>query len=172
MDLATHQRALLGLMRSSYQVSEGDDDYLQQVAVSRDLEEARGNVYLWRVYVLERTCVLTMALLRQKDLLAPVLQDFIRGHNVSPFREYQPLAFLAALADHPDALLVSVSQFELALIKVREGDPASYCVHWHTDPLPVLGCLAQDAPLGGMARGAYRTRVSGALAQLFEIESA
>jgi hypothetical protein len=170
MDLAVHQRILLGLVRSSYQVGPDDDDYYHRVAASKDLEEARGNIFLWRVFVLERTCVLTVALLRQRQRLAPVLHAFIRGHNISPFREFQPPAFLASLANDPDHLVASVSQFELALMKVRDGDPCSHEVSWQVEPHGVLMSLARDAKLPEPTVGAYTTRVSGALPFLFEIE--
>jgi hypothetical protein len=172
MDLASHQRILLGLIRSNYEVGRDDEDYFQLVARSPDLEEARGNIFLWRVYVLERTCVLTVALLRQRDLLDTALQAFIRSRNVSPFREYQPTLFLASLAAHPDPLVVSVSQFELALMKVREGDTKDYAVAWQVDPRPVLHCLAQDLPVNsGEPVGSYIARLSGSLPKLFEIDA-
>ncbi len=171
MELAGHQRILLGLMRENYQVGPDDEPYFHRVAASPDLQEARGNVLLWRVYVLERTCVLTVALLRQAGTLEARLQAFIRSHNVSPFREYQPLAFLASLAGDPDPLLVSVSQFELALMKVREGDPACYEVPWQADPHQILHCLAQGQPLQPAQPGnAYLTRIAGHFPQLFVIE--
>jgi hypothetical protein len=173
MDLAGHQRILLGLMRANYKLRHDDEPYFHRVARSPDLQEARGNVLLWRVYVLERTCVLTVALLRQRAMLESCLQGFIRSHNVSPFREYQPLAFLASLAHHPDPLLVSVSQFELALMKVREGDPADYVVPWQADPHMVLHCLAQDRPLVlPPESSSYLTRIAANLPQLFVIEAA
>jgi hypothetical protein len=172
MDLAGHQRILLGLMRANYKPRQDDEPYFHRVARSPDLQEARGNVLLWRVYVLERTCVLTVALLRQRAMLESCLQGFIRSHNVSPFREYQPLAFLASLARHPDPLLVSVSQFELALMKAREGDQGSYVVPWQTDPYSILHSLAQDLPLDlTSGQGRYLTRVSATLPQLFVIEA-
>ena len=170
MDLASHQRILLGLMRASYQPGAGDAPYYHRVAASIDLQEARGNVYLWRVYVLERTCVLTVALLRQRGLLETALQAFIRQQNISPFREYQPLAFLAFLAGHGDPLAVSVSQFELALIKVRAGDPGRHVVDWDRDPAPVLHALAQGtAPPEPGGPEPHRTEVAGHLPHLFEI---
>lgn len=172
MDLASHQRTLLGLMRATFEPGLGDAPYYHRVAASIDLQEARGNVYLWRVFVLERTCVLTVALLRQRDLLEHALQAFIRQQNISPFREYQPLAFLAFLAGHADPLVVCVSQFELAMMKVREGDEGSYAVDWHCDPAPVLHALAQGAPLPAPGQAAvHRTTVSAALPYLFEINS-
>ena len=74
MDLADHQRKLLGLVRSSYQVRADDDAYIHNVAQSEDLEEARRNIFLWRIYVLERTAALTFTLLKQRNpqsLLGP-----------------------------------------------------------------------------------------------------
>src|SRR4051794_40541097 len=123
MNLATQQRKLLGLIRSNYDVQpDDDDDYLQQVARSRELVEARRNIFLWRLWVLERTCVLTYNLLKQRHLLEGLLSDFMAQHNVSPFRETQAPAFLEHVSGHQDRLIASVAQFELALLKVRDGD--------------------------------------------------
>lgn len=170
MDLARHQRIMLDLMRDSFQPDAVEAPYFHRVAFSPDLQEARGNVYLWRVYVLERTCVLTMALLRQRGLLEPALQAFIRRRNISPFRESQPLAFLAFLGGHADPLVVSVSQFELALMKVREGDPGRHIVDWSYDPAPILHALAQGlAPPAPLVPVLHRTVVAGGLPHLFEI---
>ncbi|QYF94614.1 hypothetical protein KY495_05285 [Massilia sp. PAMC28688] len=169
--LANHQRILLGLIRDTYTPRPHDDAYFHHVAASADLQEARGNIFLWRVYVLERTCVLTVELLRQRGELDTTLRSFMRTCNLSPFREYQPLAFLEALADHGDALLVSVSQFELALLKVRAGAPGTYRVAWTVDPHGVLHCLAQRLPFLACIDGCrYVTTVAGALPHGFTVE--
>ncbi len=171
MDLATHQRALLGLIRSTHEVDAAADAYFHRVAASEDLKEARGNIFLWRVYVLERTCVLTVALLRQRRRLDAALQEFIRMRNISPFRELQPLAFLEFLADDADALVVSVSQFELGLTKVREGDSSSRVVHWRQEPRRILKALAENAPIDAEScDGTYLTRLSRDLPYLFDVE--
>lgn len=170
MDLASHQRILLGLMRATYQPGTEDAPYFHRVATSVDLREARGNVHLWRIYVLERSCVLTVELLRQGALLDEALQAFIREQNISPFREYQPLAFLDFLAGHEDPLVVSVSQFELALMKVREGDPCRYFVDWSYDPAPILHALAQGKALPDTAPPElHRIEIGMDLPHLFEI---
>jgi hypothetical protein len=169
--LANHQRILLGLIRDTYVPRPGDDAYFHHVAASPDLQEARGNIFLWRVYVLERTCVLTVELLRQRGELDATLRSFMKTCNLSPFREYQPLAFLEALADHGDALLRSVSQFELALIKVRAGDPGTYRVEWTVDPHGVLHCLAQRLPFFACVDGCrYLTTVAGKLPHGFTVD--
>ncbi len=172
MDLATHQRKLLGLLRSTCEVRSDDDAYLRTVAQSKDLEEARRNIFLWRIYVLERTAALTFTLLKQRGLLQETLSAFITQHNISPFRETQAPAFLEALGRHHDTLVASVAQFELALLRVREGDPASYVVHWSVEPHAILNSLARGIPLEGEAPiGAYRIVISRDLPHQFQIMS-
>lgn len=172
MNLASHQRILLGLIRSNYQVRAGDDDYFHKVSQSRDLEEARGNIFLWRVYVLERACILTFTLLKQRNLLKHELDAFITQHNISPFRETQPPDFLAALSSHNDPLIASVAQFELALWKVKQGDPGSYTVNWSIEPHTVLHNLAKNLPLDEetLAKGNYQIQISNDLPFLFQID--
>ena len=170
MDLAVHQRKLLGLFRSTYQVSANDDAYIQQVARSGDLEEARGNIFLWRVWVLERTAPLTFRLLKRRDILQETVSAFISGHNISPFRETQAPAFLKALSDHPDSLIASVAQFELAFFKVRMGDPGRYVVRWSVEPHSILNCLARDVPFEDkILERAYEIHLSRELPSHFRI---
>jgi hypothetical protein len=170
MELATQQRKLLGLFRSSYQASAVDDEYIQRVALSRDLAEGRKNIALWRIWVLERTCALTVNLLRRKGLLGRSLNAFITKENISPFRETQAPAFLESLSVHPDKLVACVAQFELALMKVRAGDERTYTIAWHVEPCSTLHCLAKDMPLHEEAvEGSYEVRLNGDLPGLFEI---
>jgi hypothetical protein len=158
-------------MRATYQVRAEDDGYFHRVAASRDLEEARGNVLLWRVYVLERTCVLTVALLCQQQRLSSVLQEFIRRQNISPFREFQPRAFLAFAGDDEDGLTASVAQFELALSKAREGESGRFVVRWDVEPGAVLKALAEGEPLSAtLASDPHVAFIDRDLPGLFTIE--
>jgi len=171
MDLASHQRALLGLIRTGALPAPADDPWLQRVATSPDLAEARRNIFLWRVYVLERSCVLSVALLRQRQALGHVLQAFIAGHNVSPFREFQPRAFLAFLATQDDALVAAVARFEQALAAVDEGDTTVHTVAWPVDPHPVLHALAHGLPLPAVLPPApWTARVHHALHGRFVLQ--
>jgi hypothetical protein len=146
------------------------DGYIQKVAQSRDLEEARRNIFLWRVWVLERTCVLTFRLLKQRKLLEKCLEVFITQHNISPFRETQAPDFLEAMSSYPDSLIASVAQFELALIKVRQGDSRSYVVAWNVEPHTVLNSLAKDIPLDDdFLEGEYEITVSRGIPSQFQI---
>ena len=172
MNLAIHQRKLLSLFRCSYQPAADDDAYIQKVAQSKDLEEARRNIFLWRIYVLERTCFLTFTLLKRRNLLQEALSAFIARRNISPFRETQAPAFLEALQTHPDKLIASVAEFELALRKVRNGDPGFYVVRWNVEPHGILHSLARDIPLDEKLReGAYEIFVSRDLPGQFQIAS-
>ena len=172
MDLAAHQRKLLGLFRCTYQARADDDAYIQKVAQSKDLEEARRNIFLWRIYVLERTCILTFTLLKRRNLLEETLSAFIMQNNISPFRETQAPAFLESLSGHHDSLIASVAQFELALMKVRHGDPGSYAVPWNVEPHVILNSLARDIPLEAKPReGPYQILVSRDLPSRFQIVS-
>jgi hypothetical protein len=120
--------------------------------------------------VLERTAVLTFALLRQRNLLTEAVLHFIGGHNISPFRETQAPTFLAMLANHDDCLIASVAQFEFALLRVRQGDPDSYVIPWNVDPHNILHSLATDVGLEDeVPRGAFKTIVSRNLPYQFEI---
>lgn len=170
MDLAMHQRKLLGLFRSTYEVCTDDDPYIRTVAQSKNLEEARRNIFLWRLYVLERSCVLTFTLLKQRNLLEEALNAFIARRNISPFRETQGPDFLEMLCGHQDGLVASTAQFELALMKVKQGDPCSYVVPWKVDPVVILNCLARNVPLeAGVPEGDYQILISQDLPALFQV---
>jgi hypothetical protein len=170
MDLATHQRKLLGLFRSNYEVRPDDDAYLQRIARSKDLEEARGNIFLWRVWVLERTAPLTFSLIKRRHRLQETVCAFINGHNISPFRETQAPAFLRALSGHHDSLIASVAQFELALLRVKQGDPGVYVVRWEVEPHTILNSLARGLPLeDNVPKGAYEIHISRELPSQFQI---
>jgi hypothetical protein len=170
MDLATHQRKLLGLIRSTYQVNSHDDAYMQSVARSKDLEEAWRNIFLWRVYVLQRSCVLTFRLLKRRQVLDEAVSAFIAQRNISPFRETQGPAFLEMLSGHPDAIIASVARFELALNKVRQGDSRSYTIPWNVEPNSVLNSLAKDIPIeDSVPEGRYEIVVSCDVPSLFQI---
>lgn len=170
MKLATQQRKLLSLLRSTYDATEDDDPYIRSVAGSADLLEARRNILLWRIYVLERMCPLTFELLRSRNRLEETVDAFINQRNISPFRETQAPDFLDMLASDGDDLVASVAQFELALTHSRDGAPGEYVTPWKVEPSSILNSLARKVPLDeDVPRGNYQTVVSRDLPSLFEI---
>ena len=164
---------MLGLFRATYRVSEDDEPYIRRVAQSRDLQEARGNVLMWRVYVLQRTCPLSFALLQRRGLLRQAIESFIAQCNISPFRETQAPAFLELLSGHADRLIAQVAQFERALVLVRQGDPSSHTINWSVEPGVVLHSLASDLPLPDeLAEGHWHVLVARDLPGWFRIDPA
>src|ERR1700721_4111477 len=95
MDLATQQRKLLRLFRGTYRLFSDDDNYISRVAQSNHLQEGRRNILLWRIYVLERTCALTVTLLRQRNILEETVSAFIEENNFSSSQEQRPIVFWA-----------------------------------------------------------------------------
>jgi hypothetical protein len=170
-DLARHQRTLLALMRSAAPPEPEDDPYFHRVATSADLAEARRNVLLWRVYVLERSCVLTVALLRRRRTLGVTLQEFIASHNLSPFREFQPRDFLSWLSASGDPLLAALASFEIAFTAIREGDTTAHEVAWPVDPHTVLDALTLGKPLAEpLVQEAWIARLDHALPGSFLLQ--
>jgi hypothetical protein len=74
------------------------------------------------------------------------------------------------LSAHDDALIASVAQFELALMKVRQGDSSSYTVSWNVEPHSILNSVAKDLPLDDcVPKGQYQILISRELPSLFQI---
>jgi hypothetical protein len=123
------------------------------------------------VFVLERMCPLTFALLKSRRALGDLVDVFIRERNISPFRETQAPDFLDMVSAHPDRLLASVAGFERALMRVREGESGPFEVTWKVDPYVVLHRLARQQPLDeSIQEGAWRVVVSPQEPGLFSIE--
>ena|SRR6185295_19753328 len=172
MQLAAHQRKLLDLIRSGRVPDRSDDPYIQRVAASDDLKEAQRNIFLWRVYVLERTAPLTFTVLKQRELLRSAIGEFIGTCNVSPFRETQAPAFLDLMSRHDDSLVASVAQFELAFLRVRQGDAGHFVVRWNFEPTTILNELARGLPVSIDApRGDYQVVISRELPYQFKVIS-
>ncbi len=171
MTLAAQQRKLLGLLRSTYDGGADADSYIRTVSASADLLEARRNILLWRIYVLERMCPLTFALLRFRGQLGDLVDAFIRQRNISPFRETQAPEFLDMLSTHPDHLVASLAQFEGAVMRVRAGASGPYAIAWKLDPHSVLLSLANKLPIDEhVAEGEWLIVVSRQESGLFRIE--
>ncbi len=170
MTLAAQQRTLLGLLRSTYDGRHDDDPYIRAVAASADLREARRNILLWRVYVLQRTCPLTFALLKSRGQLGDAVEAFINECNISPFRETQAPDFLDRLSTQPD-LVGAIAQFERALMRVRDGAPGPFVIPWTIDPHPILYNLATHRALDEqIAVGEWQIVVSPGEPGLFRID--
>lgn len=170
MELATLQRQLLGLIKFNYQPSDDDDPYIRAVAQSEHLEVLREIVIWWRAYGLQRYCPLTSTLLKRRQLFDDAVRLFISKCDISPFIEKLGPTFLEEMSDYEDSLVASMAQFELALIKVKKGDPSEYLVAWQYEPYTLLNALLNDSPLDlESAAGQYQTIISHDLPQTFQV---
>jgi hypothetical protein len=172
MDLASLQRQLLRLIKSTYRISEDDDPYIYTVAKSPQLELVREIISQWRFYDIERTCSLTSALLKRLKLFDEAVRTFIGERRLSPFVEELGAAFLEEMTKHDAPLVAAVARFELALIKVKRGDPNDYVVDWDRDPYAVLHSLLDDVSMdeSKSPNGFYRTVISYKFQDFFIVQ--
>jgi hypothetical protein len=170
MSLASHQRKLLGLIKSTYEGSNDEDPYIREVTGSTNLEVMREIATWWRALNIERYCVLTTSLLKSWDIFERTVEEFAKTREPSRFIECLGTQFLEEMGQHENHLISSVARFELALIRVQGGDTGKHVVDWQHDPAVVLDKLLCGAPLGeGISGGYYRTIVSNEEPGLFRI---
>ncbi|HEX6293460.1 MAG TPA: hypothetical protein VFZ66_30040 [Herpetosiphonaceae bacterium] len=168
MELALLQRQLLGLIKATYQPTEADEPYIQMVAQSPQLELVSEIARWWQTFGIIRACPLTSTLLQQRGSFEPTAHAFLGSRDVSPFVDRLGLTFLEAMSQHDDALIAAVARFELALLRVKGGSPATYTVEWRHEPYAVLYSLLQKQPLDESGiQGHYQTLVSGQIPGLF-----
>jgi hypothetical protein len=170
MDLATLQRQLRDLIKGTYQAADTDHPYLRALAGSPHVALVQEIIASWRVFSLTQFCRLTTAVLQHRDLLKTLVPAFIRATPSSPFMEEFGTAFLQAMSVYPDSLIASVAQFELALIRVQQGNSEEHVVTWEYDPTLVLRCLLYGQALNeSQARGLYQTIVAQGLPGRFRV---
>jgi hypothetical protein len=171
MNYAEHQRKLLAMIKGTYSTSTADDPYLRRVADSEGLAIAREVATFWRIYDMERYCVLTSRLLKARGVYEETVDAYVRTHALSAFINEVGESFLLSLAEGADSMLAEVARFELALTRVKRGDPASYTLEWEHDPARVLACLVQEIPIEPVdAAGRARVVVSAGIPGGFRIE--
>jgi hypothetical protein len=170
MELATLQRQLRDLIKGTPIAGAVADPYIEQVAQSAALPVLQEIIALWRGYDLDRTCVLTVTLLRHRGLFQSAIRQVASQGALSPYIDAFSAQFLAAASQLHDPLVASVARFELALQQVRRGDEATYVVDWPCEPYAVLqALLAGDAVPESPDQQPHRTTIARALPRLFSV---
>ena len=127
-------------------------------------------VFLWRAYDLEHYCVLTAKLLKRNGIFDETVCAFIQNMSNSPFIEKLGITFLEEMSHHNDPLIASLAQFEAALLRVKQGDPATYTIEWRCDPYRLLESILNNSPFDGESQySEYRTIVSSETPGLFHV---
>jgi hypothetical protein len=170
MDLAEHQRKLLSMIKGTYHASERDDPYLQAVDGSEHLEMVREIATWWRIFDLERYCILTTRLLKQRGEYEARVDRFVKTHTISPFINELSESFLKDLGGTEDRLVGEVALFELALTRVKRGDPSTYTLDWVHNPVAVLTGIVKGTDFEeDEASGNYRVTVGANLPGMFSV---
>jgi hypothetical protein len=171
MDLETLQRHLLSLIKNTEFTNE-DDPYLYLVQHSKHLKVMRSIIFLWRAYEIEQYCIFTAALLKRKGLFDEAIQTFIKKTSISPFIEKLGPMFLEEMSNHSDTLIASLARFELALIRIKQGDATTYVIEWDYNPYHLIEELLHNTPLEELSRtDSFRTILSKDLPGLFQVLS-
>lgn len=164
LPLHEHQRAMRDLLRGD---GVADDPYVAAAAVSPGLAVMRDIVDGWRRLRLERQCRLTSSLLKQTQRYDDVLHELERG-DVSPYIEAAAETFLDLAAATGDPLVVSVAEFERAMLR---GGAEETDVDWPCDPYPILGALLGGAEIPDVPSAPHRTTVSSAMPGRFLVSA-
>lgn len=96
----------------------------------------------WRAFELERVCRLTVRLLKLRRMYQQSVARFFRTYKQDAPLEQLAQQFLESLSKHSDSLVVSVSRFESALLRIKAGESVNETVVWDRDPEWVLDCLS------------------------------
>jgi hypothetical protein len=156
--LERQQRGLLNLIKN--RGAPPEDAYLRQVANSRELAMVREIAVWWREFQIEDQCYFTSRLLKRRECFEDVVMTYFNNHRTSPFIEELSQDFLNSLRDHPDWLIRAVSEFELALLKVRTGSAECFEVLWDRYPEKVILALEENSRLPPPEIGClYRMRI-------------
>lgn len=169
MNLAAQQRKLLGLVKGAYQPSCSDNSYIRAVAVPPHLKLVQQIGFLWQIYMLERSCPLTVAALKKRGLYLETGRDFTRRDDTSAYRETQTSDFLTRMSRHDDGLIREVAQFERALTGAKQGQMAEQVILWQHSPYMTLHALLSDLPLPEETSTGYEVVVSAALPGFFRV---
>jgi len=161
-NLEQRQRGLLDLMKGRGGAPR--DPYLQRIANSREMAMLRKIAHWWNEVSLAAQCHLTARLLKKLGCFDAVVADYFNGNATSPFIEELTLGFLASLHDHRDPLIRAISQFELALLKVRNGSSHACEIEWDRNPdLVFLALGGEGDPPAAEPGCRYRMQVSSDL---------
>ena len=158
--LAEYQRSIRDLLKKRA-ISTAHDPHLSEIAQSRELSLLRDIAVWWREMAVNENCAWTTGLLRKCGIFHQTVESFYCSENVSSYVERASEQFLALLSGHGDPLIASLAQFELAVFRVRQGDPQEYCIVWDRNPDDLFASLKSGGDLPPPeAEWRYHTRVS------------
>lgn len=160
--LAEYQKNLRDLIKGRAGPPAGDQ-HLAEVAQSPGLAAIREIAVWWRTLAVEEYCPWSTRLLRRLGIFPETVKAFYRGQNVSPYVEKAGEQFLLELGSHAHPVVAALAQFELAMLKVKQGDTREYTVDWDRNPDGVFACVTTGSELPPAEADQYKTYISRAI---------
>jgi hypothetical protein len=157
--LAEYQRNLRDLIKGRAGPPPGDR-HLAEVAQSPGLTLIREIAVWWRTLAVEGYCPWSTRLLKRLGIFQQSVQEFYRGQNVSSYVEKAGEQFLLELSGHPHPVVAALARFELAILKVKQGDTAEYTVEWDRNPDAVFASFTTGHEVPVSEAYIYRTYIS------------
>ncbi len=139
--------------------------------MSQEIGIVREIARWWRVYQLERYCLLTAAWLHKKgEFEALVTQFFETNPDVPAWIEEAGAAFLEFISARADETSASLARFEHALIAVKRLETAEeIVVEWPVNPYSVLSQIFN--PEITLEKGRFQTLLSARYEGYFKVFS-
>jgi hypothetical protein len=147
MHPAEQQHALLALIKKRPLELNPSDEYLQRVAASEQLGLLREIALWWRALGIERNCPFTAGLLKRIGRFELAVEAFFCRQATSPYMEEMAIQFLEVVGADSDALVRAVAGFELAMLRVAQGDARTFVIEWDRDPSAALTSIRSGDPL-------------------------
>jgi len=157
--LAEYQRHLRDLIKGRSGPPPGDR-HLAEVAQSPGLTLIREIAVWWRTLAVEGYCPWSTRLLKRLGIFQQSVKQFYSEQNVSPYVEKAGEQFLVELSGHAHPLVTALARFELAILKVKQGDTTEYTVDWDRNPDAVFVSFTTGHDLPASEAYIYRTYIS------------
>jgi hypothetical protein len=162
MSLEQLQTSLSALIKSRRISPQENDDYIAKIQSSDNLLLVKKIALWWRKTQIEQYCILTTNLLKEMGTFEIQLSNFFSAKEFSAFREEVGIQFLEyIISQNIDSLTQSVSEFELAIIKLKLGENVETSIAWEYEPYSVVRRLLQNSQnLQELNSGRYQVTVS------------
>ena len=167
--LAGQQRGLLALLkrRPRATLSESwEDEWLQRVDGSRELEMLQEIALWWRCFQISAKCRYSSRLLQRLGCFHETVAEYFEGGPTSPFIEQLGPDFLESLESHPDHLIAAMARTERHMGQLQSNEIALVEIAWDRNPDLVFSALDKNEPLPRKDLGfLYRMRIGNELPQ-------
>lgn len=145
MDLKTLQTGYINLLKDRETQIITEDDYFKNIVASKNFKVLNDIVLYWRLQGISDFCTLTSGLLKKLCLFEDKVKLFYRETNISGYLEELGKSFLAYTSDDKNNLIAFVSEFELALIKVKLGCGDEFLIETNFNPAGVFNFIFSDS---------------------------